>query len=260
MRYSFCIILSTSFCLIGLSACMRAEHRKLSSIEDDAALVLPIPARKQHPDSPPTGWCGETAIQEALLYYGVWASQRTIHAAGKPRNPDLYSDELPAALQALGFSLEMYRPVRSAGYEGFARWVREAIDRGVPVLIGVKILPTQNPQWDVDHFVLAVGYGKKGLLVNTTWGHREWVDDKAVKGLSLRNPSFALRILTPPVLPVSEKNKNRARLSVIGETRSAVTLRIECPGTEPNVTLVELADGKPRTFRCDQAAAPSIVK
>ena len=37
-------------------------------------LALAIPARKQHEDAPPSGWCGETAIQEGLLHLGVWAS------------------------------------------------------------------------------------------------------------------------------------------------------------------------------------------
>lgn len=254
MRYNSYIFLSATFCIIVLSACIRAEPRKTPALEDDAVRVLPIPARRQHPDSPETGWCGETAIQEALLYYGTWASQRFINAAGKPRNPDLYSDDLPVALKALGLPFEIYRPARSRDYESFAHWVRGSIDRGVPVLIGVKILPTQNPRWDVDHFVLAVGYGKSGILVNTTWGRREWVDDKAVKGLSLQNPSFAIRILPPGVLASSDQKKGAARLSVVGETRAVVTLRVECPGKEPNIMPVVLNDGKPRTFRCDPAS------
>src|SRR5215210_6311635 len=60
--------------------------------------LLPIPARAQAPESPPSGWCGETAIQEGLLHLGVWAPQALINQAGHPSHPDLYSPDMPVAL------------------------------------------------------------------------------------------------------------------------------------------------------------------
>ena len=115
--------------------------------------ALPIAARRHAPEAPPQGWCGETAIQEALLYFGVWAPQARINASAKPAHPDLYSNDVPVALAALGARFEAYR----AGAEPYVRFVRRAIDEGDPVIAGVKILPTEHPSWGLDHFVLVVG-------------------------------------------------------------------------------------------------------
>ena len=65
---------------------------------DEADLVLTIPARSQAPESPPAGWCGETAIQEGLLFLGRSVPQSAINRAGRPVHPDLYATEIPTAL------------------------------------------------------------------------------------------------------------------------------------------------------------------
>src|SRR5262249_50666376 len=127
----------------------------------DATHVLPIPARNQAKGAPPSGWCGETAIQEGLLHLGVWAPQAFIHHAGKSAHPDLYSKDLPVALAELGVRYSFYAP-KKAGYDAFASWARDAIDEGDPIIGGVKILPTEHPDWGLDHFVTIVGYGTKG--------------------------------------------------------------------------------------------------
>lgn len=161
--------------------------------KDDAGatVVLSIPARAQAPESPPSGWCGETAIQEGLLYFGIWAPQDAINRAGRPAHPDLYSTEIARALTALGMHFSAYRGSR--GYEPFSRWVRESLDAGKPVLAGVKLLPTEHPEWGLDHFVLVVGYGPKGLLVNTTWGYRASIAD-GNRGISLKGAFYGLRL------------------------------------------------------------------
>lgn len=191
---------------------------------DDAALTLPIPARAQARESPPSGWCGETAIQEGLLHLGVWAPQRVINRAGKPVHPDLYSPEIPVALTELGVRHAFYAGPR--GYEAFARWVRAALDEGDPVLAGVKILPTEHPEWGLDHFVLVVGHGAKGLLVNTTWGTRQWVGDTTTPGLSLQNAFYGVRLIGSwaPAGAVP------ARLTLVEESDARVTLRVSCAG------------------------------
>lgn len=191
-----------------------------------AAVLLPIPARSQAPESPPSGWCGETAIQEGLLHLGVWAPQRVINAAGRPSHPDLYSPEIPVALSALGVRHTFYAGAR--GYEPFAKWVRAAIDEGVPVFAGVKLLPTQHPEWGLDHFVLAVGHGPKGLLVNTTWGSQKWIDGTATTGISLEKAFFGIR-MTGLALP---ERATAARLTVLEETSASVKLRVSCTGVK----------------------------
>jgi hypothetical protein len=201
----------------------------LFAVGSSSDLVLPIPDRPQHPQSPPSGWCGETAIQEALLHFGIWAPQSKIHKSGNPKHPDLYSDEIPTALAGLGVSFAVY-PAKEKGFAPYRAWVREGLERGQPTVAGVKILPTAHPDWGLDHFVLAVGEGKKGLLVNTTWDQQQWADDKATKGISFAGAFYGLRILGPK-LP---KGAGLARLEVLAETAKTVRLRVACVDAEPS--------------------------
>lgn len=202
-----------------------------AAITDDAALVLPIPARAQAPGAPPSGWCGETAIQEALLHFGVWAPQRFINRAGRPVHPDLYSSEIPVALTELGARFVTYRGAR--GFDAYAAWVRAALDAGDPVLAGLKILPTQHPEWGLDHFVLVIGHGRRGLLVNTTWGKREWVGDTSTPGLSFKNAFYGIRI-TGVTLPAGAR---AARVAVLEESSASVKLRVTCAAAAKDVVV-----------------------
>jgi hypothetical protein len=223
----------------------------------DATVELPIPARAQAPESPPSGWCGETAIQEGLLYLGAWAPQAFINRAGNPAHPDLYSPEIPVALSALGVRTTIY-PAKERGYDAFARWVRGALDEGDPVLAGVKIQPTAHPEWGLDHFVLVVGYGEKGLLVNTTWGHRTWVAGKTAKGLSFENAFYGIR-LRGLALPATARP---ARLELLEESATTVKLRAICPPDHRPMRMrgnavdaldeseVTIDAAKPSQFRC----------
>jgi hypothetical protein len=203
---------------------------------------LPIPDRKQAAESPPSGWCGETAIQEGLLYLGAWEPQRLINRAGRPLHPDLYSHEIPVALATLRVEYSVYAP-RRAGFDGFARWVRDALDAGDPVLAGVKILPTEHPDWGLDHFVLVVGYGARGLLVNTTWGRREWVADTTTPGLSFKNAFYGIRLRRLR----GDSDARPARVTVLDEGGPTVRLRVQC--AEVGREAVVPADA-PAEFRC----------
>jgi hypothetical protein len=191
----------------------------------EAAPTLSIQPRNQAPEAPKSGWCGETAIQEALLYFGVWAPQRMINRAGKPKHPDLYSSDIPVALTDLGLRYEFYAP-RKRGFAPYLAWIRAALDAGEPVLSGVKLMPTQHPEWGLDHFVLVVGYGARGVLVNTTWGYRAWADDTIDRGISFKNVTYGIRIHGVTASP----NGVAARLSVVTETEQSVILRILCDG------------------------------
>lgn len=200
---------------------LRADAADLAG---EAAFALAIPARSQAAESPPSGWCGETAIQEGLLHLGMWAPQRLINRAGRPVHPDLYATEMPVALGELGVRFTTYG--RGKGYEAFARWVRGALEEGDPVVAGVKILPTAHPEWGLDHFVLVVGHGEKGLLVNTTWGRREWVRDTTTPGLSLANAFWGLRLRGLLLSP----GASAARVSLLEEEERTVKLRVVCEG------------------------------
>lgn len=188
-------------------------------------VTLPIPDRAQHVDAPPSGWCGETAIQEALLHHGAWVPQRAIHAAGKSKHPDLHSQDVPVALAALGVDFVTHVPKRKGDFAGF---LRGAIDAGDPVFAGVKILPTSHPEWGLDHFVLVVGHGPQGFLVNTTWSEQRWVTEATSKGITLAGGFYGLRIrgVTRPA------GRTPARATVIAETATTVQLRVACVGKE----------------------------
>jgi hypothetical protein len=160
----------------------------------------------------------------------VWAPQRTINRAGQPSHPDLYANDIPTALAELGVRYVPYG--RGRGYGPFARWARDALDHGDPVLAGVKILPSAHPDWGLDHFVLVVGYGDKGLLVNTTWGHRAWVSDTTTPGLSFKNPVYGLRLSGVRVPP----NAVAARASLLEEGGDLVKLHVVCSGLDDGST------------------------
>lgn len=229
MRSSLACVLAFGF----VAACGRwpaAAVPAYSVAESSSATVtaLAIPARKHAPAAPPEGWCGETAIQEGLLTLGMWAPQSHINKAGKPVHPDLYSSDIPVALTALGVRFVVYGGGR--GFEGFAKWAGKAVDEGDPVIAGVKILPTQHPEWGLDHFVLVVGHGEEGLLVNTTWGSRRWVADTTTDGLSFRNAFYGIRLLALTLPPKAQA----ARLAVLEESPTEVKLRVTCaPGSAP---------------------------
>lgn len=214
----------------------------------EAGTALPIAPRKQHADAPQAGWCGETAIQEALLYFGVWAPQRSIHAAGKPSHADLYAHEIPTALDAFEVHYELYA-ARVRGFGPYERWVRRAIDAGHPVLAGVKIFPTAHPDWGLDHFVLAVGHGDAGLLVNTTWGTRHWVGESDREGLSLKNAFFAIRLKGRRV----GAGRRPARLEVLSEDDKRVKLLVRCPGATAASRIEIVAADRTARFTCTEA-------
>ncbi len=188
--------------------------------------ALPIPDRDQAVESPPEGWCGETAIQEGLLHLGVWAPQRLINRAGRPRHPDLYASDIPSVLAAFGVRHTFYT-ARTRSFSAFAAWARSALEEGDPVLAGVKILPTKHPEWDLDHFVLVVGHGAKGLLVNTTWGRRAWVAD-GDEGLSFKNAVYGIRLRGLQLVAKARP----ARITVLGEGPATVSVRVSCSGLE----------------------------
>jgi len=194
--------------------------------------VLDIPARDQAPERPETGWCAETAIQEAMLYFGAYAPQRDINRAGSPRNPDLYWDDVPVALDALG--LESTRWSGRGGQSKFTAWVRERLHDGHPVIAGVKLYPTEHPRWGLDHIVLIVGAEKTGaLLINTTWGWRTRRSKSELastdEGISLANRSgrqFAYAVTGFS----SERPWPRVRLRVVGESKSAIEAEVHATG------------------------------
>lgn len=138
-------------------------------------LLLAIPARDHAPERPEAGWCAETALQEALLYYGAFVPQRVINRAGEPTHPDLYWSDVPVAMKSLGLRYRRYSNKSNGdNMSAFLDWIEAQLDAGRPVIAGVKIHPTEHPEWGLDHMVLVVGHDRgQALYINTTWGYRK---------------------------------------------------------------------------------------
>jgi hypothetical protein len=192
-------LLSLALLLATASLCRPNLAQSDTNVEPSREVQLEIPDVGQEKREPKEGWCGESAIQMALAYYGAYASQKVIHRAGKPKHPDLYPEDIPVALGSLGLE---YKQWSGDGLQPFLKWVRSDLAAGHPVLISVKIYPTAHPEWSLDHFVLATGCTKNALTLNDTWGKREPRSNAQLtskeKGLSLvnrQNTCFGYSIL-----------------------------------------------------------------
>lgn len=147
-------------CLLGLAGC---QCRKSFAPPADTVL-LPIPDRQWAEGAPDEGWCGETSIQMVALHYGAWVPQPRINALGKPAHVDLWEEDVPTALSALGLEFER---AQSPKLDAFLSWIVEEVRRGRPVIVGAKVFPSDHPEWDVDHLMPVVGFSPRGLVFNS---------------------------------------------------------------------------------------------
>lgn len=229
---------SVALLVLSLLACRPAGFQPPT---DSAA--LPIADRPWATGAPAEGWCGEASLQMAALHFGAWLPQAAINRAGHPKTPDLWEQDVPVALDALGLAYD------TGPHEGTARLLRFTIDalrRGRPVVLGVKLVPSEHPEWHVDHLVLAVGFSPDGLLINTNMEDGQvraaWsglLDEAGAEELSLVNRQgttwgWAVRGF--------EGDGVRARLEVLSETAAQVRLRVELSGLTPGEHY-ELSDG-----------------
>jgi hypothetical protein len=136
------------------------------AIAPPPSVLLPIPNRLQDRDKPPQGWCAEASIQMGLLFFNKMVSQKEINTSGKPKHPDLNSNDINNALKYLNVNFTEWNADNHL-LPQFMTWIQSNIAKGYPVICGVKINPTRHPEWPLDHFVLAVGYNESGLFINT---------------------------------------------------------------------------------------------
>lgn len=198
-------------------------------------VLLGIAPRIHELGRPPEGWCGEEAIQEGLGYYGIYYPQEKINEAGQPVHPDLYSNEIPLAIKNLGIQYEPW-PGDSTDAKAFIAWIRKQISGGSPVLVGVKIYPTQHEEWGLDHFVLAVGVKDDALVLNTTWGFRYTLSERQLlsthEGFSFANKFqsyYGLSLKGPHSV---DRNARPVRLFVNQETAERLDLIVKCEDLE----------------------------
>ncbi|MFI5379412.1 MAG: hypothetical protein ACHRHE_08945, partial [Tepidisphaerales bacterium] len=88
----------------------RLQQIPAGSSVKGTAFLLNVPDRVHWPDrsQKQVGWCGESALQQALLYHGGFFPQKTINESARPAHPDLYSNDIPVALDALGMRAETW--------------------------------------------------------------------------------------------------------------------------------------------------------
>ena len=101
-----------------------------------------------------------------LKFYHKDVSQKEIHDSGKPVHPDLYSNDISLALESLGVKCIEWDEY-NRNLQDYIKWININLAQGYPVICGMKINPTQHPEWSLDHFVLAVGYNDNGFYINT---------------------------------------------------------------------------------------------
>jgi hypothetical protein len=104
----------------------------------------------------------------AMAYYGKELKQAAINrAAGVGAAvPDITTENMDIALDNLGVRCERWVETNH-DVRVFIAWIKFSLRQGHPVICGVKTYPEGHPDWACDHFVLAVGYGDGGLLLNT---------------------------------------------------------------------------------------------
>lgn len=223
------------------------------------AVSLNIPDRKHAPGAPEEGWCAESALQQALLYYGAYFPQRHINRIGRPAHPDLYAGEIPATLERLGVRYQWATP--HDDLPRFMRWIRSRIQAGQPVFAGVKIHPSKHPEWGLDHFVLVVGYDGGALTLNTTWGQRARRTHaqlgSTAKGLAFANRYgryYAMSVAGPRV---RWRGEATTRMVVEREGPERLEVSVRCQGLQRGAAyeLHRASTYGPRTSRFDRFVA-----
>lgn len=175
---------------LGLGFCQTAPLQR--------TLAWEIPAIAQDPTCPPDGWCGEAAIQMAMMYYGVYAPQKVINAAGHPSHPDLWSNELGPAMEAFGFS---GTGLPTGSTSEFITALKPVLHEGTPVILGINVFSKGHGD---AHFCIAAKYDDQTLTVNTTWEMTPrvypWGKMAVRDGLTLADTFMGLAVVPPPIL------------------------------------------------------------
>ena len=124
------------------------------------------------------GYCGETSIQSAGLYFGNWLSSEKVRIAGGTDrygpHPDIViGTSLDAAAVALQFTIHSFASVGAATpqFGAYFTWIRGHIAASHPVIIGFyERQPGGDP--DFDHIMTVNGISGSALLYNDLYLNR----------------------------------------------------------------------------------------
>jgi hypothetical protein len=161
-----------------------------------------------------------------------------IHQAGSPRRPDLYAHELPVALRVLG---ARYEACSKEAYDvnDFIGWCRTQVQKGHPVIAGVKLNPTRHRDWSLDHFVLLKGIGPNSIIYNTTWKyddsgtHEELGSTRSA--IAFKNPFDDYDGLAVTGLVNRQPRDAVVRVFLRIPWKGQVDLTVKCEGLTPGV-------------------------
>ncbi len=186
--------LAAAAALCAACQCPKSPPARFTPPSDER--LLPIPDRPWEPGAPPEGFCGEASVQMAALHYGTWVPQPVANRLGRPTHPDLWEDDVPTALDALGLGYETWTGPAGDGkgeLPEFLGWIVSQVRAGRPVIVGAKLFPTEHPDWDVDHLMPVVGFSPAHLVFNTNMdGGQRAVPYAALAGragISFASPS-----------------------------------------------------------------------
>jgi hypothetical protein len=209
------------------------------------SVLLPIPDRPWAEGAPEEGWCGETSIQMIGLHFGAWFPQAVINRLGRPAHVDLWEEDIPTALDAVGLR---YVTSTAATREEFIGWIQAHLRQGHPVIVGAKLFPTDHPDWDVDHIMPVVGFSPFGLTFNTNLEAGQLEVSYAALGATKEGISFVSptgKLFGYAVLGF-EPDAPRASLRVLRETKDSLQFAVQADGSPWVVERTE-PDGGVRT-------------
>lgn len=124
----------------------------------EAPVQLDIPAREQWTNN--RGYCGETSIQRAALFFGTYVSQREARKIIDPAQQQdaLVPDGTDTILTALRLEYEDWDfwGMPNPQYQAFLVWTKGHLAAGHPVIITAFDRAGSDP--DYDHIMLATGF------------------------------------------------------------------------------------------------------
>ena len=108
------------------------------------------------------GSCGEAILWTICQYFGKNFSQEAINKIGGDPKRGLHGNEVIAVLDSL--KIPYKRMKKAETWVSTIDTLKNAIIRGNPIILGVKIYPDRHPGWSADHFILLTGTNTKSNL------------------------------------------------------------------------------------------------
>lgn len=198
-----------------------------------SAKILNVPARHmagwgEYGDNE-VGYCGESAAQQAMIYYGNYISQFQFNkAAGTTFLPGVNADK---ALRFLQAEIDDYGG--DSTWQDIFAWMKKQIDNNYPIVGGLYVLEEEGDA-DYDHICVMYGYE---------------LDDKGNFKTIIYNDAYQIQNVTMNC-KINKKGvpacfKKREEFEESGENASAALL----PCAIPNMGGKTNPDGSPASIQ-----------